>query len=353
MDSLLAAAPGVVIADRYRLEVELGQGSQGTLWRASDQLAAEAPMVLRQLGQDQDQPGLQALWSRLQGVLHPQLPRFGEVISRGGDLWLVREWQGGRSFQDLIEARRERQLVFGAGEVLLLLRQLLPALAVLHGQELVHGDLSPANLLRRDRDGLPVLLDFGLTRAQSSAAAGGTPGYAPPELARGETAQPWMDLYSLGVVALVMLSGEEPAQLLDPGSLAWRWPAGLALDPPLKAALERLISADPSRRFASASQALEAFQQLPMPESTGPVPRADRTVVLVPTALEPSPPDPPTLPAQASSPQAPQPQPLELPRLEPDPQAPPPPQPPGCRREPASRTRRKPWRGASGRWWWL
>ncbi|MCP9771981.1 protein kinase [Synechococcus sp. Tobar12-5m-g] len=328
MDSLLAAAPGVVIADRYRLEVELGQGSQGTLWRASDQLAAEAPMVLRQLGQDQDQPGLQALWSRLQGVLHPQLPRFGEVISRGGDLWLVREWQGGRSFQDLIEARRERQLVFGAGEVLLLLRQLLPALAVLHGQELVHGDLSPANLLRRDRDGLPVLLDFGLTRAQSSAAAGGTPGYAPPELARGETAQPWMDLYSLGVVALVMLSGEEPAQLLDPGSLAWRWPAGLALDPPLKAALERLISADPSRRFASASQALEAFQQLPMPESTGPVPRADRTVVLVPTALEPSPPDPPTLPAQASSPQAPQPQPLELPRLEPDPQAPPPPQPP-------------------------
>jgi serine/threonine protein kinase, bacterial len=323
MESLLAAAPGVVIADRYRLEEKLGQGSQGTLWRASDQLAAEAPMALRQLGPDQDQPGLQALWNRLQGVFHPQLPRFGEVISRGGDLWLVREWQGGRSFQDLIEARRERQLVFGAGEVLLLLRQLLPALAVLHGQELVHGDLTPANLLRRDRDGLPVLLDFGLTRSQASAAAGATPGYAPPELGRGETAQPWMDLYSLGVVARVMLSGEEPAQLLDPASLAWRWPAGLALDPAFRAALERLISPDPHRRFASASQALEAFQQLAMPESTGPVPRADRTVVLVPAAQEPPPLESPPPLAEAA-----QPQPLDLPRLEPDPQAPQPPQPP-------------------------
>ena len=328
MESLLAAAPGVVIADRYRLEEKLGQGSQGTLWRASDQLAAEAPMALRQLEPDQDQPGLQALWNRLQGVFHPQLPRFGEVISRGGDLWLVREWQGGRSFQDLIEARRERQLVFGPGEVLLLLRQLLPALAVLHGQELVHGDLTPANLLRRDRDGLPVLLDFGLTRSQASAVVGATPGYAPPELGRGASAQPWMDLYSLGVVALVMLSGEEPAQLLDPASLAWRWPAGLALDPAFRAALERLSSPEPHRRFTSASQALEAFQQLPMPESTGPVPRADRTVVLVPAAQEPAPLEPPTPLAEAAPPPAAPPQPLDLPRLEPDPQAPQPPQPP-------------------------
>ena len=323
MDHLPAAAPGVLIADRYRLEQELSQGSQGTLWRASDQLAADAPMVLRQLGPDQDQPGLQALWTQLQGVLHPQLPRFGEVISREGDLWLVREWQGGRSFQDLIDSRRERQLVFGAGEVLLLLRQLLPALAVLHGQELVHGDLSPANLLRRDRDGLPVLLDFGLTRSQAAAPAGATPGYGPPELGRGEAAQPWMDLYSLGVVALVMLSGEEPAQLLDPASLAWRWPAGLALDPPYRDALERLISADPSRRFASAGQALAVFQQLAMPESTGPVPRADRTVVLVPAldqetspqVLEPPSPEP-VLPSPEPAP-LPPPQPIEPPRPSP------------------------------------
>ncbi|MCT0203070.1 protein kinase [Synechococcus sp. CS-603] len=321
MDSMASAAPGMVIAERYRLEAELGDGTQGKLWRASDQLAAEAPIVLRQLGPDQDQPRLQELWAQLRGVLHPQVPRFGEVISRDGDLWLVREWQGGRTYRELIEARRERQLVFGNGEVMLLLRQLLPVLAVLHGQELVHGDLCPANLLRRDRDGLPVLLDFGLTTGlgnDSRAATGATPGYAPPELGRGAPAAAWMDLYSLGVVALVLLSGEEPAGLLDPASLSWRWPSGLALDPPFQAAIERLISADPARRFSSAGNALEAFQQLPMPESTGPVPRADRTVVLVPPPAAASPAQqiqlPQTQPAAAEPTPSPQPVPPVLAR---------------------------------------
>ncbi len=294
MDPTPAAAPGLLIADRYRLEAEVSRGSQGTLWRASDRLAGEAPMALRELGPDQDQARWRSLWSRLQGVLHPQVPRFGEAIVRGEALWLVSEWQSGPTFQDLLEARRERQLVFGPGEVLLLLRQLLPVLAVLHGQELVHGDLTPANLLRRDRDGLPVLLDFGLAgpATGSDAAIGATPGYAPPELGRGAALEPWMDLYSLGVVALVLLSGEEPAALLDPVTLAWRWPAGLSLDPSFRAALDRLLAPEPAGRFGSAAQALAAFQELPMPENTGPVARADRTVVLVPS----SPPPPPVGP---------------------------------------------------------
>jgi serine/threonine-protein kinase len=240
-------------------------------------------MALRQLGPEHDLPRYRELWSRLRAVLHPQIPRFGEALDQDGELWLVREWQGGRTFQDLLAARRERQLVFGAGEVLLLLRQLLPVLAVLHGQDLIHGDISPANLLRRDRDGLPVLLDFGLSGGPEAGARGATPGYAPPELGRGEPVEPWMDLHALGVVALVLLSGEEPADLLDPSTLAWRWPPGLAIDPACRAAIERLMSTAPSLRFPSAARALAAFQALPMPESTGPVPRADRTVVLVPT----------------------------------------------------------------------
>ena len=285
------AVLGEVIGERYRLEAELARGSQGVLWRASDQLAGGAPVVLRQLGAEQ--PQLQAqvreLWPRLQGVLHPQVPRFGGLIEAEGALWLAREWQDGRTYAELLEARRQRQLVFGAGEVLLLLRQLLPVLAVLHSQELLHGDLTPANLLRRERDGLPVLLDFGLVRGQGATPAGVTPGYGAPELGRGEPAEPWMDLYGLGVVALVLLSGDEPAELLDPVTLEWRWPAALDGEPALQAALEPLLASDPGRRYPSAGSALQALQQLPMPDSTGPVPRADRTVVLVPQAPLPEP----------------------------------------------------------------
>jgi serine/threonine-protein kinase len=307
-----AVAPGQLIGARYRLErpLSVGGAGQGELWQATDTFASDAPVALRRVAAERDQARARELWTRLQGLLHPQVPRFGAAISEGADLWLVREWQAGRTFRQLLDGRAERQLVFGSGEVLLLLRQLLPVLAALHSQELLHGDLCPANLLRRDSDGLPVLLDFGLVRGTAAAGssaggvadavAGVTPGYAPPELARGEPAQPWMDLHALGVTALVLLSGDGPEALLDPVTLAWRWPAALDADPPLAAQLKRLVSRDPGSRFASAGQALLAFQALPMPDSTGPVPRADRTVALVPQPAPPPEPQPEPAPQPAA-----------------------------------------------------
>jgi len=127
---------GALIAGRYRLEQSLPSGSQGQLWRASDRLAADAPLLLRRLGPEQPelQEHFRALWPRLQGLLHPQVPRCGEPLELEGVLWLPREWQAGRTYAELLQARRERQLVFGLGEVLLLLRQLLPVLAALHSQ---------------------------------------------------------------------------------------------------------------------------------------------------------------------------------------------------------------------------
>jgi len=324
MDSAFGQVIGQVIGERYRLEQCLSEGPQGKLWRASDQLASNAPVALRQLGPDQDQATARQLWSRLQGVLHPQVPRLGGAITAGDQLWLVREWQAGRTYQQLLEARAERQLVFGAGEVLLLLRQLLPVVAVLHSQELVHGDLCPANVLRRESDGLPVLLDYGLVCGKAWV----TPGYGPPELASAAAPERWMDLYAIGAFALVLLSGDAPAQLLDPVSLDWRWPAALGEHPELQAQLERLLQRDPASRFASAAQALAAFQSLAMPESTGPVPRADRTVALVPPVPPPvvaapvaQPPvaQPPAPEPPAPEPPAPEPQ---LPPLTPTPTAP-------------------------------
>jgi serine/threonine protein kinase, bacterial len=307
----MAVQVGQLIGERYRLEQRLSsappaEAPQGELWRASDQLAAEAPMALRLLGPAIDPARARQLWGRLQGLLHPQVPRLGAAIQAQEGLWLVREWQAGRTYQLLLQARAERQLVFGAGEVLLLLRQLLPVLAVLHSQALVHGDLSPANLLRRDSDGLPVLLDFGLVAGTAAA----TPGYAPPErvrVAEPFQPEPWMDLHALGVVALVLLSGEEPARLLDPVTMAWRWPAALTAEPALQSQIGRLLERQPGERFASASQALAAFQAIPMPESTGPVPRADRTVALVP------PPPPAPAPAAPEVPVEPSPEPVQLP----------------------------------------
>ena len=295
------AASGALLERRYRLDEVLSEADGVRLWRGCDTLVGELPVAIRAWWglSAEELSGLQQRLELLKAVLHPQIPRLGVLLPAEGGCWQVREWITGRTYKDLLESRRERQLVFGAGEVLLLLRQLLPAIAALHGQNLVHGDLTPANVIRRDSDGLPVLIDFGLQAAvagQPLAAA--TAGYAPPQASQ-EPYGPWMDLYSLGVIALVLLSGEDPAALMDPVSLAWRWPQGVELDEAFQQVLERLLSAAPEQRFHSAAEVAEALAALSVPESTGPVSRTDRTAVLLPQ-VKPEP-EPEALPAVAPS----------------------------------------------------
>ena len=125
---------GSVLAERYRIDQQLASAHvgnaaspQGRLWRGADCLAEDAPVALRQLLAQDSQQRFRDLWPALQAVLHPQIPRFGGLLVEEDSLWLVREWQHGTAFDAIQQQRNERQLVFGAGEVLLLLRQLLPA----------------------------------------------------------------------------------------------------------------------------------------------------------------------------------------------------------------------------------
>ena len=110
-------APGTVLNDRYRLESGLSDPDpvQGCLWLGKDLLAV-SPVVINQLvrtpHQDSGTTGCCMLL---------QLPRFGELGARA--FWAVRDWQDGNGFDQILEQRRERQLVFGPSEVLLLLRR--------------------------------------------------------------------------------------------------------------------------------------------------------------------------------------------------------------------------------------
>ena len=300
---------GTLLADRYRLDRCLSSDPdqpQGTLWRAADQMAADAPVTLRQLSDQVTQERFRSLWPSMQSLLHPQIPRFGGLLEENDCLWLVREWLEGSTLSQIQDQRLQRQLVFGSGEVLLLMRQLLPPLAVLHGQQLVHGDINPRNLMRRDQDCLPVLLDFGLLqRCGQAPLTAASPAFAPRSQVRQESAASWMDLHGLGVTALTLLTGRPPEQLLQADAQGWLLPSDLDLDAAYREVLERLLSEQPDHRFESASDALQALQALTMPESTGPTARADRTLVLAPAVLDdpPSPsPRSPDLPQLATSP---------------------------------------------------
>ena len=180
----------------------------------------------------------------------------------------------------------ERQMLFGAAEVLLLLRRTLPVLVLMHARELVHGDLNPHNLMLRQADGLPVLLDFGLVQIAGEAPLeGATAGYAPRAQGRQEPCSAWMDLHGLGVTALVLLSGRQPQELIDRDGQDWVWPEDLNLPDAFQTVLQRLLSEDPQLRFDQAADVLKLLEGVAIPEGAGPAVRSDRTVVLAPAAV--------------------------------------------------------------------
>ena len=239
---------GTVLVERYRLEERLSGPDpvQGSLWRAVDVMAGDVPVAIRQLETTAAQQRLQGIWPQLQSLTHPQLPRCGELFALDEAIWLVRDWQDGVAYDVL-----RRQTRFGAGDVLLLLRQILPLLEMFHGCGLVHGDVNPRHLLRRGSDGLPVLLDGGRMQRQDATSK--------------EAA--CRDLHDLGVTALELLSGKESSALMATNGEDGSWPEGLSLEPGFRQVLERLLSEAPERRFSEASDVLKALDSVVLPPS--------------------------------------------------------------------------------------
>ena len=247
---------GTVLVQRYRLEERLSGPDplRGSLWRGVDVMAGDLPVAIREIQIPAAQERLKGVWPKLQSLLHPQLPHCGELFERDGVLWIVRDWEEGVAHDVLLRLRAGRQAPFSAGEVLRLLRQVLPVLSVLHGCGLVHGDVNLRHLLLRRSDGLPVLLDGGRVQWQ---------GATPLDV-------PWRDLHDLGVTALGLLGGTA----VEDG----RWPEGLKPEAELREVLERLLSKAPERRFNEASEVLKALESVVLSAEPPAVSRTSRAL---------------------------------------------------------------------------
>jgi hypothetical protein len=122
-----------------------------------------------------------------------------------------------------------------------------------HAPPVVHGDVKPANLVRR-HNGQIVLVDFGMA-AEADAARVGTIGYVAPEVARGEKPTPAADVYGLAATAVALITGTPPQgnDLVGPD-----------IEPGMTAALartlRRALSTDPERRPASAQAFVERLR---------------------------------------------------------------------------------------------
>jgi serine/threonine protein kinase len=270
--------PGTTLQNRYRIVQELGHGGFGRTYLAEDVGRFNERCAVKELEPQQgDQFSDKALQlfqreaTILYNIDHPQIPKFQAIFEENQRLFLVQDYIDGVTYRDLINQRLAQGMTFSEAEVRQFLQLLLPVLAHIHGKGIIHRDISPDNIMQRQADGLPVLIDFGVvkevvTRIQppgslSQATSVGKLGYAPSEQMQSGRAYPSSDLYALAVTAIVLLTGREPQDLFDDVNLGWRLPT--TLSPGLIQVLQRATSYRPGDRYQSVSEMAQALGTAP------------------------------------------------------------------------------------------
>jgi serine/threonine protein kinase len=212
----MRVATDSMLADRYRLEKQVGSGGMGTVWQARDVLLGRAVAVKLVDSpasvQGRAEVRLRREARALGSLSHPQVARVYDLCETGGDLFIVMELVEGES----LAARLARQRQLPPAEAARIAMLCADALAAAHLAGIVHRDVKPSNIMLTGRD--LKIIDFGIAAtlepSDTTATAGlvGTVAYLAPERASGAMATPATDVYSLGVVLYQMLAGRLPFQ---------------------------------------------------------------------------------------------------------------------------------------------
>jgi serine/threonine protein kinase len=219
--SVLQLEPGQVIAGRYRLVRQIGQGGMGQVFEAV-QINLERPVALKLLrpgpGDLRDARARFEREARVAAALHhPGAVAIHDFGEHEGHLFLAMELLEGASVRELL--RHGPPPLRTAVEVGL---EVTAVLVAAHEIGLVHRDLKPENIFVVERDGQAarvVVADFGLAfirdregadRLTREGLVTGTPAYLSPEQAQGRTLGPEADVYSLGCTLYELLAGEVP-----------------------------------------------------------------------------------------------------------------------------------------------
>ncbi|MFF5704621.1 WD40 repeat domain-containing serine/threonine protein kinase [Streptomyces sp. NPDC012794] len=209
--------PGEQLAGRYRLDVPLGQGGFGEVWRAFDVELGRAVAVKVLLAFDASEQQLgrfrreAAIGARLQ---HPGITVVHDIGRHDDRLFLVMELLDGQDLAHRLAASPGEGLALA--EALDLALQTAEALAAAHARKVAHRDLKPGNLFLLG-DGRLKICDFGIARTADTTGGltttgkvFGTPHYMAPEQWRGEQADGRCDVYALGCVLYALLTGAPP-----------------------------------------------------------------------------------------------------------------------------------------------
>jgi tRNA A-37 threonylcarbamoyl transferase component Bud32 len=285
---------GRVIAGRYRLDVPLGRGGMGEVWRAYDERLdrhVAVKLIAAGAARHPDRPMLAKRFSRecraLARIDHPGVVTIHDAGVDGdavdGELYLVMQRIDGMSLADFVAEHEgvpwPRAAALGA--------QIATVLAAVHAIPVVHRDLKPSNVMLRP-DGTAVLLDLGiaavfdpdLSKLTRTGESLGSPAYMAPEQASSGVAGPPSDLYALGCVLHEVLTGHPVFSAPTPYALFAKHAAEAptpvrVLRPDVPPGLERLVldllAKQPQARPASAHEVYSRFVAL-LPKAPADVP---------------------------------------------------------------------------------
>lgn len=250
----------------------IGEGSFGFVYRARDtRLDRDVALKLLRPGRATSELAGKILHEGriLARVRHRNVVTVFGAEERDGRVGLWMEYVRGRTLEQLLRS----QGAFGAREAALIGQELCRALAAVHKAGLVHRDVKAQNVMREE-GGRLVLMDFGAGQVvQAAGASGGerltgTPLYLAPELLRGEDATIRSDIYSVGVLLFHLVTAQYPVNAASLDQLREAHASGRRLRlhdarpdvaDDFVRVVERALSADPQRRFASAGAMQEAL----------------------------------------------------------------------------------------------
>jgi len=264
------------LADRYRIERELGAGGMATVYLAHD-VRHDRKVALKVL-----RPELAAVIGAERflheikttaNLQHPHILPLHDSGEVDGTVFYVMPYVEGESLRDRLT--REKQLP--VDDAVRIAVEVAGALDYAHGHGVIHRDIKPENILLHG--GHPLVADFGIALAVSRSDGGtrmtetgmslGTPHYMSPEQAMGDreiTAK--SDVYALGCVLYEMLTGEPPftgptAQAIvarvmteEPRSLTLQ---RRTIPPYVEAAVHKALAKLPADRFGAAAQFADAL----------------------------------------------------------------------------------------------
>jgi serine/threonine-protein kinase len=266
------------LAGEYSLQRELGRGGMGVVYLARDvQLDRDVAIKVlpTHLARDAEARERFVREARMAaGLSHPHIVPIHRVSDTHGLVFFVMSYVDGETLGERIRARGP----LPPADATRVLREVAWVLAYAHGRGIVHRDVKPDNILLEAGTGRALVTDFGIARGNDAGSVTdpgkimGTAHFMSPEQAAGNTVDGRSDIYALGVVGYLAVSGRLPFEASNLPALIVRQATEAAtsvmraapgLPAALGAAIDRCLTRDPAGRFADGEALAEALAPAP------------------------------------------------------------------------------------------